>query len=83
MRRVCWTNVQLGRREMSATVRGAIATINIRSMAMNREAKTFDQTGEELLTHEVSDEALESAAFVEKVGAYTLGNCTGLESCPA
>jgi len=50
---------------------------------MNREAKTFDQTGEELLTHEVSDEALESAAFVEKVGAYTLGNCTGLESCPA
>jgi hypothetical protein len=50
---------------------------------MNDETTTFDQTGEYVLTHDVSDEALENAAFVEKVGAYTLGNCTGLESCPA
>jgi len=50
---------------------------------MNEVAAVLDQTGEEFLTHEVSDEALESAAFMEKVGAYTLGNCTGLESCPA
>jgi len=45
----------------------------------------FDQTEEEILTYEVSDEALETAAGQgkEKVGHYTLGFCTGLSACPA
>lgn len=42
----------------------------------------FDQTEEEILTFEVSDEALETAAGKEKAGHYTLGFCTGLSSCP-
>ena len=44
----------------------------------------FDQTEEEILTYEVSDEALEAAGAAEKqkAGAYTLGFCTGLSACP-
>lgn len=36
-----------------------------------------------LLRYEISDEALEAAAFVDASAAFTLGNCTGLDSCPA
>jgi hypothetical protein len=36
-----------------------------------------------LLRCEVSDEALEAAAFVGVSVHFTLGNCTGLGSCPA
>lgn len=36
---------------------------------------------EELLTYEVSDEALEATACSEEA-AYTLGACTGLSVCP-
>jgi hypothetical protein len=44
----------------------------------------LDQTEEEILTYEVSDEALETAAGTgkEKAGNYTLGACTGLSVCP-
>jgi hypothetical protein len=42
----------------------------------------LDQTEEETLTYEVSDEALEIAGS-EKAGNYiTLGFCTGLVGCP-
>ncbi len=46
---------------------------------------TIDQTENEILSHEVSDESLESAAATAtaKAGAYTLGFCTGLSDCPA
>lgn len=44
---------------------------------------TFDQTENEILVHEVSDDSLESAAATAKAGAYTLGFCTGLSDCPA
>ena len=45
----------------------------------------FDQIDEEILSYEVSDEALETAACTgkEKAGNYTLGFCSGLSVCPA
>jgi hypothetical protein len=42
----------------------------------------LEQIEEELLSYEVSDESLETAATA-KAGAYTLGFCTGLSACPA
>ena len=51
---------------------------------MNDTTIGLDQTEEEILTYEVSDEALETAAGTgkEKAGNYTLGFCTGLSACP-
>jgi hypothetical protein len=43
----------------------------------------FDRIDEEVLSYNVSDEALEAAAGKEKAGSYTLGFCTGLSACPA
>lgn len=45
----------------------------------------FSETGEELLTYKVSDEALEIAAGTvrEKAVNYTLAACSGLSVCPA
>ena len=45
----------------------------------------FDRIDEEVLSYDVSDEALETAAGKgkEKAGSYTLGFCTGLSACPA
>lgn len=43
----------------------------------------IDQTEEEILSHEVSDEALETAGAKDKMGNYTLYACTGLSTCPA
>jgi hypothetical protein len=45
----------------------------------------YDLTDEHILTFEVSDEALETAAGTgkEKAGNYTLGFCTGLSACPS
>ena len=44
----------------------------------------LDQTEEEMLAYEVSDEALETAAGTgsEKAGNYTLYYCTALHLCP-
>jgi hypothetical protein len=46
---------------------------------------TIDQTEEEILTFQVSDEALEAAAVSvkENAGAFTLAFCSGLDTCPA
>ena len=39
---------------------------------------------EEILTHEVSDEAVEAAALVkERVGNFTVSYCTVFSNCPA
>ena len=40
---------------------------------------------EEILSFEVSDEALEMAAgsVKEKAGAFTLAFCSGLDTCPS
>ena len=39
---------------------------------------------EEILTFDVSDEALEAAAgtMKDKAGAFTLAFCSGLDTCP-
>jgi hypothetical protein len=42
---------------------------------------TLDQA-EEILACEVSDEALETAAGMGKVGHYTFYFCTALDLCP-
>jgi hypothetical protein len=42
----------------------------------------LEQIEEDILSYEVSDESLETAATA-KAGAYTLGFCTGLSTCPA
>ena len=51
---------------------------------MNDTTLGLDQTEEEILTHEVSDEALETAAGTgkERAANFTLGACTGLSVCP-
>lgn len=38
---------------------------------------------QDLLTYEVSDEALETAGGNEMARNYTLAACTGLSECPA
>lgn len=45
------------------------------------EAMTEMMIEEEILSYEVSDEALEATAGTEQAG-YTLGSCTGLTVCP-
>jgi len=44
----------------------------------------LEQTEQEILTFEVSDEALEAAACMmeDKAANYTLGACSGLSVCP-
>jgi hypothetical protein len=44
----------------------------------------LDQVEEQILTFDVSDESLETAAGagMENAGVYTLGSCTGFMSCP-
>lgn len=46
---------------------------------------TIDQIEEEILSYEVSDEALEVAAgsVKDKAGSFTLAFCSGLDTCPA
>jgi hypothetical protein len=42
----------------------------------------LDQTDEQALACDISDEALETTAGNEKVGRYTLYFCTALDLCP-
>jgi hypothetical protein len=44
---------------------------------------TLNQKEQEILSFDVSDEVLESAAGTEASANYTLGSCTGLSVCPA
>ncbi len=41
------------------------------------------QVENDIFFDKVSDEAIERAADVWSTGAFTIGNCTGLGSCPA
>jgi hypothetical protein len=45
----------------------------------------LEQTEEQILTYEVSDEALEIAAETgkDKGGNFTISFCSGLSTCPA
>ena len=51
---------------------------------MNDTTMGLEQTKQEILAFEVSDDALEAAAGTvrEKAANYTLGACTGLSVCP-
>ena len=49
---------------------------------MNLTTVQMDQKEEEILSFEVSDEVLESAAATEMATPYTLAPCTGLLVCP-
>jgi hypothetical protein len=53
--------------------------------AMNDITIELEQAEEEILTYEVSDNALESAActITWKAGSMTLAFCSGLDSCPS
>jgi hypothetical protein len=42
----------------------------------------LDQAEEEILTHQISDEALETAAASETAAHYTFFYCTALDLCP-
>jgi hypothetical protein len=52
---------------------------------MNSTTIGLDPTEEEILTYEVSDDALESAAATlkDKAGSATISFCSGLDTCPA
>ncbi len=51
---------------------------------MTKSTICCDQTEQEILIFEVSDEALEAAACTnDKAGAATLAFCSGLDTCPA
>jgi hypothetical protein len=54
---------------------------NKRIMTMSDATFVLEQA-EELLTFQVSDEALEKAAGSVKENAFTLGSCTGMSVCP-
>jgi hypothetical protein len=45
----------------------------------------FEGNEDEILSFQVSDETLETAAGVgnEKAGSYTISFCSGLSTCPA
>jgi hypothetical protein len=47
--------------------------------------RNIEQTEEEILSFQVSDEAIEAAAGSarEVVAALTVAFCTGLDTCPA
>jgi hypothetical protein len=55
---------------------------NERIDTMNESTIGLDQTEEEILIYEVSDESLEIAASTGQA-AYTMFSCTGLGACPA
>jgi hypothetical protein len=46
---------------------------------------TIVQTEEEILTYEVADEAVEAAAgmVTDKARSFTMGFCSGLDTCPS
>ena len=54
-----------------------------RITVMKDKIITFDQTEDEIFTHEVSDEGLEIAAGTAREKSnFTLGACSGLSVCP-
>ena len=43
----------------------------------------FGQVEEDIFFDKITDEAIERAAEAGSSAAFTIGNCTGLGSCPA
>jgi hypothetical protein len=50
---------------------------------MSDNSTGLDQTEQEILSYDVSDDALEAAAGIDQPSAFTLGACTGLSVCPS
>jgi len=50
---------------------------------MNPTTVQMDQKEEEILSFEISDEVLESAAATEMTSPYTIALCTGVLVCPS
>jgi hypothetical protein len=48
----------------------------------NAMSNTRLNQAEEILSYEISDEALESAAGINRAANYTLYYCTALDLCP-
>ena len=46
------------------------------------EATRLNQQEQDILSFDVSDETLESAAGGEAAVNYTLGGCTAIQTCP-
>jgi hypothetical protein len=55
------------------------------TMSMTKATMSIEQTEEEGVAFEVSDEALEASAGTVREAAanYTLGACSGFSVCPA
>jgi|GEM_PF-5077282 hypothetical protein len=51
--------------------------------AMSEARYECGQFEDQIFFEKLSDDAIERAAEPWRTGAYTVGNCTGLESCPA
>jgi hypothetical protein len=47
------------------------------------QVENYTDPVDEIFFDKIPDEAIERAAQVWETGAFTLGNCTGLGSCPA
>ena len=52
-------------------------------MKSDQITSDFNQVEEDIFFDKVADEAIERATEAWGAGAFTLGNCTGLGSCPA
>ena len=50
---------------------------------MNEKSVALDQSQDDVLTAEISDEAIELAAARDRTGNATISFCSGLETCPA
>jgi hypothetical protein len=80
----------LGALEARRTTALPISLVSQRSTAQRRIPMAglsinLDKADEEILTYEVSDEALESSGYGAKdtAAAMTLSFCSGLDTCPA
>ena len=49
---------------------------------MSDDATGADQTTNEILAYEISDDALENAASIGRAGNFTVVFCTALDLCP-
>ena len=49
---------------------------------MSDDATGADQTTNEILAYEISDDALENAASIGRTGNFTVVFCTALDLCP-
>jgi hypothetical protein len=58
-------------------------TTELTDNVMRQTSDDCEQDSEQIFFDRISDEAIERTADMWGNRAFTLGNCTGLESCPA